>query len=114
MDMNTSDGRFLFFLPWNGHVLIGTTDHKCKPDSRPIPAEEEIQWLLHEASKYLSPELQLRRKDVLSAWSGIRPLASDPYASSTASASRDHVISYNPKTGITFISGGKWTTFRQM
>lgn len=30
---------------------------------------------------------------MLSAWSGIRPLASDPDASSTASVSRDHVVS---------------------
>ena len=25
VDMSTSDGRFLFFLPWAGHVLVGTT-----------------------------------------------------------------------------------------
>jgi hypothetical protein len=23
VDMSTSDGRFLFFLPWMGHVLVG-------------------------------------------------------------------------------------------
>lgn len=28
VDMNTSDGRFLFFLPWQDHVLVGTTDTK--------------------------------------------------------------------------------------
>ncbi len=70
--------------------------------------------MLNEASKYLSPELRLRRKDVMSAWAGIRPLATDPHAVTTASASRDHVISHNPETGITFVSGGKWTTFREM
>jgi glycerol-3-phosphate dehydrogenase len=75
---------------------------------------QEIQWLLSEASKYLSPELQFRRKDVLCAWAGIRPLASDPHSSGTASVSRDHVISHNPETDVVFISGGKWTTFRQM
>ena len=36
--------------------------------------EEEIQWILSEVDKYLSPELQVRRSDVLSAWTGIRPL----------------------------------------
>ena len=30
LDYNTSDGRFLFFLPWQGHTLVGTTDTKCK------------------------------------------------------------------------------------
>jgi glycerol-3-phosphate dehydrogenase len=39
VDMNTSDGRFLFFLPWHDHVLIGTTDRKCQPTSRPRPEE---------------------------------------------------------------------------
>jgi hypothetical protein len=37
---------------------------------RPEPDETEIRWLLTEASKYLSPQLKLRRTDVLSAWSG--------------------------------------------
>ena len=35
---------------------------------RPAPDESEIRWLLTEASKYLSPEVHMRRKDVLSAW----------------------------------------------
>ena len=39
VDMNTSDGRFMFFLPWKGHVVVGTTDHKCQPTMRPIPEE---------------------------------------------------------------------------
>lgn len=115
VDMSTSDGRFLFYLPWNDHVIVGTTDHKCVPTTRPVPPEQEIRWLLHEASKYLSPEVKLRRCDVLSAWSGIRPLATDPHAAgSTAHASRDHVVSYNPQTGVVFVTGGKWTTFREM
>ncbi len=79
-----------------------------------LSVPQEIKWLLHEASKYLNPELRLRRQDVLSAWAGIRPLAIDPHADNTASASRDHVVSHNPQTGVVFVSGGKWTTFREM
>ena len=41
---------------------------------------EEISWVITEASKYLSPDLQVHRRDVLSAWSGVRPLAEDPHA----------------------------------
>ncbi len=135
VDMNTSDGRFLFFLPWHGQVLVGTTDHKCEPSMRPAPAEEvsgtcasrvlcaeldavcnqqEICWLLNEASRYISPELQLRRQDVLSAWSGVRPLARDPHELDSSRVSRDHVVSLNSKTGVVFVSGGKWTTYREM
>lgn len=117
VDMSTSDNRFLFYLPWEGHVLIGTTDKPCEPSMRPIANEDEIEWILKEATKYISPDIKLRREDVLSTWSGIRPLAIDPNASavgSTSTASRDHLISHNPKTGVVFISGGKWTTYREM
>ena len=34
----------------------------------------------------------MRRSDVQSAWSGIRPLALDPRAKDTASALRDHIV----------------------
>ena len=114
VDMSTSDGRFLFFLPWEGHVVVGTTDHREKASMRPVPDEAEIKWILNEAAKYLDPELCVRRQDVLSAWSGVRPLAMDPHADSSAGASRDHVISHNPKSGVVFVAGGKWTTYREM
>jgi glycerol-3-phosphate dehydrogenase len=82
---------------------------------QPVASEEEIQWVLKEAGKYLNPEFPIRRQDVLSAWSGIRPLANDPFqAASTSQASRDHLISVNPKTSTVFISGGKWTTYREV
>ena len=49
----------------------------------------------------------------MSAWSGIRPLAADPTASSTESVSRDHVVCVE-SDGLVTISGGKWTTYRRM
>ena len=120
LDINTSDGRFLFFLPWQGKTLVGTTDRKGPVSSCQGPPEAEIQWLLNECKKYLSHSgsggdgLEIRRTDVLSAWQGWRPLASDPNALLGAPVSRDHIISENPQTGITFITGGKWTTYREM
>lgn len=45
--------------------------------------------------------VQVRRSDVLSAWSGLRPLALDPNAKDTASASRDHVVTRDPDGMIT-------------
>lgn len=123
LDYNTSDGRFLFLLPWQGSVIVGTTDKKGPAETLPYPPEEEILWMLKECEKYLSNDLKVRRSDVLSAWRGWRPLAKDPNATITTShgsggapqqVSRDHVISTNPKTGVTFIAGGKWTTWREM
>ena len=114
LDINTSDGRFLFFLPWEGSTIVGTTDRKGPAVSTVEPPEEEIQWILKEVEKYLSPELKVRRADVLSAWQGFRPLASDPNLPPGAPVSRDHIVSTNPETGVTFITGGKWTTYRHM
>jgi glycerol-3-phosphate dehydrogenase len=112
LDVNTSDGRFLFFLPWEGFTLIGTTDRKGPVSSYHGPPEDEIDWLLKEVQKYLA--IPVRREDVLSAWQGFRPLASDPNAQPGDPISRDHIISTNPTTGITFITGGKWVTYREM
>lgn len=114
LDYNTSDGRFLFFLPWQGSVIVGTTDKKGPAETLPYPPEEEIQWMLKECEKYLSTDLKVRRSDVLSAWRGWRPLASDPHVPRGGQVSRDHVISTNPRTGVTFVAGGKWTTWREM
>mmetsp|Transcript_17769 Transcript_17769/g.35076 ORF Transcript_17769/g.35076 Transcript_17769/m.35076 type:complete len:767 (-) Transcript_17769:183-2483(-) len=114
LDINTSDGRFLFFLPWQGSTVVGTTDRKGDPSSTPNAPEEEIQWILNEVKKYLSPDLRVRRSDVLSAWRGWRPLAVDPHAPPGAPASRDHTISVNPDTKVIFLVGGKWTTSREM
>lgn len=114
LDFNTSDGRFLFMLPWEGSTLVGTTDQKGPALTSPSPPEDEIEWLLEECSKYLTPDLKVRRSDVLSAWRGWRPLAADPHAPPGAPVSRDHIISENPETGTIMIAGGKWTTWREM
>ena len=114
LDYNTSDGRFLFFLPWQGSVIVGTTDKKGPAETLPYPPEDEIQWMLKECEKYLSKDLKVRRSDVLSAWRGWRPLASDPHAPPGGQISRDHIISTNPVSGVTFVAGGKWTTWREM
>lgn len=50
----------------------------------------------------------------MSAWSGIRPLATDPNikGTDTASISRDHVICVD-SDGLVTVTGGKWTTYRR-
>lgn len=55
----------------------------------------------------------VRRGDVLSAWSGIRPLVSDPNKPDTQSLARNHIVHVSESKLIT-IAGGKWTTFRAM
>jgi glycerol-3-phosphate dehydrogenase len=113
IDPNTSDGRVIFFLPWQGNTIAGTTDTACDIKQNPIAGEEEIDWILKEVKRYLQPEINVRRGDVLAAWSGIRPLVRDPNASKTEGLVRNHLVTMSP-SGLLTCSGGKWTTYRQM
>ncbi|XP_021296014.1 glycerol-3-phosphate dehydrogenase SDP6, mitochondrial [Herrania umbratica] len=107
----TKDGRVVFMLPWLGRTVAGTTDSNTSITQLPEPHEDEIQFILGAICDYLN--VKVRRTDVLSAWSGIRPLAVDPKAKNTESISRDHVVSED-YPGLVTITGGKWTTYRSM
>ncbi|KAJ3142715.1 mitochondrial glycerol-3-phosphate dehydrogenase [Geranomyces variabilis] len=113
IDPATSDGRVIFFLPWQGSTIAGTTDAPTEVTQNPIPSEKEINWILSEIANYLSPEIKVRRGDVLAAWSGIRPLVRDPHAKNTESLVRNHMINVS-ENGLLTIAGGKWTTYREM
>ncbi len=107
----TEDGRVLFLLPWLGHTLVGTTDNPAAIRDNPRATEDEIAYILRHVHKYFS--VPVSRGDVKAAWSGLRPLVSDPAAADTAKLSRDHVINVSASKLLT-IAGGKWTTYRKM
>lgn len=113
LDPSTSDGRVIFFLPWQRQTIAGTTDLPCEVTHSPSPTEDEIQFILTEIKNYLNADVEVRRGDVLSAWSGIRPLVSDPNKEDTQSLARNHIVHVSPSKLIT-IAGGKWTTYRAM
>lgn len=107
----TKDGRVLFILPWQGKTLVGTTDEPHRIQANPKPTEEDIEFILETMQDYyLSPPT---RKDILSAWTGLRPLVTDPSKKDTSDLSRDHVIHVS-ESGLITIVGGKWTTYRKM
>lgn len=113
IDPSTSDGRVIFFLPWQGNTIAGTTDAPTNITQHPIAGEEEIDWILSEIRGYLAPDINVRRGDVLAAWSGIRPLVRDPKAKNTQSLVRNHLLTVSD-SGLLTCAGGKWTTYRQM
>ncbi|KAJ3654108.1 hypothetical protein Zmor_013321 [Zophobas morio] len=49
----------------------------------------------------------------MAAWSGIRPLVSDPNSPDTKSLARNHIIHVSDSELVT-VAGGKWTTYRSM
>lgn len=108
----TDDGRVLFAVPWHDKVVLGTTDTPIDNISfEPRPLEEEIEFVLHHANRYLSQNIQ--RSDVRSTFAGLRPLVKQKGAKSTALVSRDHTIIVS-KANLVTITGGKWTTYRKM
>ena len=58
LDPSTSDGRVIFFLPWQKLTIAGTTDSPCKVTHNPAPSEKDIQFILGEVKNYLSPDLE--------------------------------------------------------
>jgi glycerol-3-phosphate dehydrogenase len=109
----TDDGRVLFAIPWNDVVVVGTTDTEVDgPAMEPRPTEEEIEFLLEHAGRYLvkTPDYD----DVQSTFAGIRPLVAPPdSAGDTSEISRDHTLHVSD-SGLVTIAGGKWTTYRTM
>jgi len=109
----TSDGRVLFAVPWHKEVVVGTTDTLINNASlEPEALEKEIDFILDTAKEYFIKPPQ--RKDVLSVFAGLRPLAAPKEGQKkTKEISRSHKITISP-SGLFTIIGGKWTTFRKM
>ena len=107
----TSDGRVLFAVPWHDRTLIGTTDTPvAEVIEEPRALATEIDFLLKTAADYLDPAP--RRSDILSVFTGLRPLVKAE-GTDTKSLSREHDLVVSG-SGLITLTGGKWTTYRQM
>ncbi|MDP3277686.1 MAG: glycerol-3-phosphate dehydrogenase/oxidase [Deltaproteobacteria bacterium] len=110
--MHPRDGRAVFAIPWEGTTIIGTTDidHKHDLDVEPWITQGEAEYIL-EAAIALFPSLELTERDIVSTWSGVRPVintgAKDP-----SKESREHALWM--ENGLLTVTGGKLTTFRIM
>lgn len=49
----TSDGRVLFLLPWEGQTIAGTTDAPAMGSHDPRAKAEDVDFLVHELASYL-------------------------------------------------------------
>jgi glycerol-3-phosphate dehydrogenase len=109
----TDDGRVLFVIPWQGHVVVGTTDVPVEGTALdPAPTREEVDFIVGQVNAYL--ETPVRRTQALAAFAGLRPLVAGNGASAeTSKLSREHVIEVSA-SGVVTVTGGKWTTYRRM
>ncbi|HMH80347.1 MAG TPA: FAD-dependent oxidoreductase, partial [Candidatus Acidoferrum sp.] len=109
---HTEDGRVIFALPWQGRLLVGTTDEEVTPATRMLVTKDEAEYLLRQLNPYL--ETPLRRQQTVSGMAGLRPLVAAGQGTATSRLIRDHEVELDSSSGMISILGGKWTTHRLM
>ncbi|KAM8712492.1 hypothetical protein ACLKA7_012925 [Drosophila subpalustris] len=109
-DPNTRSGSAIYFLPWLGHTLMGTSDELRESSEGPQPTEMEVQYLLEGIKSYINPNFDVRRCDVLAVWGGYKPLPAETNEL-RYSLLKNHLISLGPGNMISIV-GGTWSSFR--
>ena len=106
------DRRIVFAIPWQGRTEIGTTDVPVdRPEDARIDADE-IAYLCEAANRHFIR--QIAPVDVLTTWSGVRPLCDDG-ASEAQVVSRDYVLELDGDgPPLLNVFGGKITTARHL
>lgn len=108
----TDDGRVLFVLPWNGRLLVGTTEQEVNPEDELFVSREDVTFMLGQLNKYV--EHPVEPSQIVSGFAGARPLVSSGEEENTKKLARDDVIEVDASSGLISIMGGKWTTHRAM
>ncbi len=107
-----AEDRIVFGIPRHEMVIIGTTDTDYSGDPGFVRStKEDVDYLLSVANKYF-PGANLKHEDIIATYAGVRPLVHDGSATESGT-SREHVIWTDPR-GMTFVAGGKYTTYRRM
>ncbi len=110
------DGRVIFAIPYEtDYTLVGTTDHDHEGDAQNVKCTpEEQDYLLEAVGEFF--KTPPTSKDIVWAYSGVRPLYDDNALDATA-ATRDYVLtlsSQNKQLPLLNIFGGKITTYRKL
>ena len=109
----TPDGRVVFAIPFEGSMLLGTTD----TDSNDLENEanlnkNEVDYLVSTLNPYLANRIDVSK--IKAGFGGLRPLLSADPNKSTKTLLRDHEIEIDAVSGLVSLLGGKWTTYRLM
>lgn len=108
-----ADGDII--VPIRTVAVIGTTDEGV-PDPERFSVEPwEVQRMLEEGEKLVPGVSGMR---VLRAWAGVRPLYQEEATEETRDVTRAYaLLDHSTRDGLggfLTITGGKWTSFRQM
>jgi glycerol-3-phosphate dehydrogenase len=109
-----SDARPFFILPWNGLLLIGTTDERFEGDPADATIDpREFAYLVAETERAFPSAAGLHRR-VLYTHTGVRPLPYQPGATEGAVTRRHLIRRHRAAGGLYSIVGGKLTTHRAL
>lgn len=106
------EDRIVFGIPRKEMIVIGTTDtdYPGLPDGI-VADKADVDYLLGFTDQYF-PGAKIKKEDILATYAGVRPLVRDD-AGTAGKTSREHTILPDPR-GVTFVAGGKYTTYRRM
>jgi glycerol-3-phosphate dehydrogenase len=108
----TADGRVLFAIPWHGATHRWNNGCTCRAGRCRTKGNELGKKVSAESYRPLSSSARRSAEEILSVWSGLRPLVRKGHVKSSK-LSRDHTILVSP-SGLVTVTGGKWTTYRRM
>lgn len=109
----TKDGRVIFVIPFEGEVMVGTTDDEYRDlEKEPILIEQEIDFLIDTLRPYLAKVPD--KSQIKAGFGGLRPLIASSGSKATKKLVRDHEVEYDEKSNLLSLLGGKWTTYRLM
>jgi glycerol-3-phosphate dehydrogenase len=104
-------GRVQFANPWEGALLVGTTDEPFEGDPRDLEVTAgDIEQIVRESRVSIEPGV-VEPDRILSSFAGVRVLPQGD--AETPSARRETVIERGD-SGLLSIAGGKFTTFRRI
>ena len=116
----TRDGRVVFAIPFEGQLLLGTTDDDYSDlEKEPVLEADEVDFLLETLQPFLKEKID--NKLIKAGFGGLRPLITSsnqriPKSTNnqTKSLVRDHETEHDPASNLLSLLGGKWTTYRLM
>ncbi|ORM68937.1 glycerol-3-phosphate dehydrogenase [Pantoea rwandensis] len=113
--VQNTDKRVIFINPYEGDkALIGTTDIPWQGKAEAVTADDsEQQYLIDVVNRYF--KVKLRPSDVITRFSGVRPLFDDGKGNPSA-VTRDYVFDLDDQqqAPLLHVFGGKITTFRKL
>mgnify|MGYP000194514461 CR=1 FL=1 len=105
-------GRMIFVIPRGEITYIGTTDTNYKGElEEPTVTKEDVTYLLASVNS-MFPSIKLEENDIISSWSGLRPLIHEEGKDPSEISRKDEV--FESDSGLITIAGGKLTGYRLM